>query len=140
MGQTSFKKLETWARSRGYSLVPGRSYVCYKEDRTIHYRPGDRPMTQVIGILHECGHVLCDRAIQTQTITPRFKRGYPCPWTGKARPNVSAADLVHEEIEAWHRGYALARRLRLRLDRVAFWHEYGRSIKSYFRSMIKRNL
>ncbi len=132
-------KIEDWLKQRGYELKPGKAYVCYSDEKRVTYRPGDPVATQVHGLLHECGHVLINRTVARGRGT-RYLRGYPCTRTRGARPNVSAADLVDEEISAWHRGFNLAKRLRIRLDADAYWRDYGVCIKHYFRRAIARRI
>ncbi len=91
-------------------------------------------------MLHECGHVLVSEAVKRKPVGVRLKRGYPSPHWGTQRSNVSAADVMHEEIEAWHRGMELAKRLGVRLDEQAYWREYGRCIKRYFRRLLRRSV
>lgn len=133
---SSVKKIARWLKARGYTLKSGSHYACFWQDGIVTYRTQDTRQTQVSGLLHECGHVLIGRRM-TGT---RYKRGYPSPWQGRARPNVSAVDLVHEEIEAWHRGFALGRRLHLRVDHLAYWADYGKCIKKYFRRALARTI
>lgn len=132
-------RIERWLEAHGYDLEPGTAYVCYWEEKRVTYRPGDALATQLHGLLHECGHVLVTRSI-TRGRGTRYLRGYPNPRTHGARPNVSAVDLVHEEIEAWHRGYNLAKRLRIRIDATAYWKDYGQCIKRYFRRALAREV
>ena len=135
---SSTRKIVDWLEAQRYEVVPGVSYTCCWDTRTITYRPQDSVSTIVNGLLHECGHILVDRSIRRGGT--RYKRGYPFPRAGKARPNISAVDLVHEEIEAWHRGLALAQRLGIRVNLRAYWQDYGKCVKSYFRKAIRRVL
>lgn len=132
----SARKIEDWLEARGYDLQPGVGYACFWEEKIITYRPHDTRDTTIFALLHECGHVLVSEAIKRETVGVRYKRGYPNERTGKARPNVSAADVVHEEIEAWHRGFMLARRLSIRINAERYWKDYGKCIKRYFRNMV----
>jgi hypothetical protein len=115
------RKIAAWLSARGYRLRSGQSYSVH--DRTVEYRPSDPAATRVIFLLHECGHVLYARNEPQHT-------GYNDP-RGRARSKASAADLVRDEIEAWHRGYALAGRLRIRVDPRAYRRAYGHSVMSY---------
>lgn len=130
-------KLVDWLEAKGYTVEPARSYACYPDDK-VTYRQQDSAQTQLFGLLHECGHVLISEACKRPSAAPRFKRGYPSGRAGRQRSNVSAADLVHEEIEAWYRGYMLARRLGIRLNSEAYWRDYGQCIKNYFRKALRR--
>lgn len=133
-------KIEGWLEGRGYTLEPGNHYGCYRDGRVIIYRPKDPHQTMIGGLLHECGHVLVGASIERPSVSPRYKRGYPHRLTERARPNVSAADLIHDELEAWHRGYALAKRLAIRLDEQRYWRDYGYCIKHYFRRLLARKV
>lgn len=134
----ALRKIDAWLEDHGYELEPGTTYACWYDGR-VTYRPGDPLATQIHGLLHECGHVLVGRTIARGRGT-RYLRGYPSERIRYARSNVSAADLVHEEIEAWHRGYNLAKRLHIRLNSKAYWREYGVCIKHYFRRMVARRV
>lgn len=137
---SSTRKISDWLESKGYTLEPGISYACYWEEKKVTYRPQDGLQCMVFGLLHECGHVLVSESIRRPTVGARYKRGYPNPRHGKQRSNVSAADVMHEEIEAWHRGFMLARRLGIRINVDAYWQDYGRCIKRYFKRLLKRKV
>lgn len=126
------RKLENWLEDRGYTVEPGPNYCCWWQEKRVTYRPQDGLQTRLAGLLHECGHVLITRTVR-EGPSIRYKRGYTGPRTGKSRSKISTADLVHEEIEAWHRGYLLAKRLGIKLDLEAYWKTYGACIKGYFR-------
>lgn len=134
------RRIEDWLNARGYEMVPGRSYCCFHADKIITYRASDRKQTKLAGLMHECGHVLIGLSQKKPGLGVRYLRGYDEPRTGKARPNVSGADLLHEEIEAWHRGFALARRLGIRLDPENYWRDYGRCIKGYAAKVASRKI
>lgn len=139
MSTTPLVKIESWLEAHGYALEPGAVYACWTDDKIVTYRQRDPAATRLHGLLHECGHVLVGRTVARGRGT-RYLRGYPSPRTRRARSNVSAADLVHEEIEAWHRGYNLAKRLHIRVNARAYWREYGACIKHYFRRMVARRV
>lgn len=128
------RQLAEWFAQRGHSLKPSNTYAVH--ERTVYYRPGDPRQTRLAYLLHEAGHVLCGRCMQTT----RFLDGYYHPRTGRGRSYASAVDLVHEEIEAWHRGFALAQRMGLRVNETVYWRTYGRAILSYMRSAVRRKL
>lgn len=128
------RALADWFEQRGHVLTPSNTYAV--QAGTVYYRPGDPNQTRLAYLLHEAGHVLCDRC----TDTTRFVDGYHHPRTGRGRSYASAVDLVHEEIEAWHRGFALAGRLGLRVNETVFWRTYGRAVLSYMRCAVRRKL
>lgn len=134
------RKVVDWLEGKGYAVEPGVSFACFWEEKKITYRPQDSYQCTLFGLLHECGHVLVSEAVKRSTVGVRYKRGYPDPRYGKRRSNLSAADVMHEEIEAWHRGFMLARRLGIRLDVNAYWQDYGRCIKRYFKRLLDRKV
>lgn len=129
------EKIERWLAGRGYTTRPGTGYAVYWEERCVTYRSRDSRETLLRGLLHECGHVLVG---ESRGASVRFKRGYADPRTGRARTRVSAADILHEELEAWHRGFLLARRLRIRLNAAAYWRDYGFCIRRYCKRVLER--
>ena len=90
-------------------------------------------------LLHECGHVLIEQSMRRR-LRRKFILGYHHPRQGRGRPRASAADILHEEIEAWHRGLGLARRLGVKVDLDAYWRDYGVAIHSYARGFVRRKL
>lgn len=133
-------QLAEWFERRGYTLVPAQRYECFEGDHVVTFRPGDARQSKLQGLLHEAGHVLIGEALKRSSCGGRFSWGYPYPRRGKCRPAVSAVDLVHEEIEAWHRGWSLGRRLRLRVNEPAYWSAYGRCVAGYLRAAVRRSL
>lgn len=89
-----------------------------------------RNPTCLSGLLHELGHVLTGLSRHQR----KFKHGWQSTHaTAYPTSLVGKADLIHEEIEAWYRGYALAKRLGIAVDESQFWRDYGQSIVSYIR-------
>lgn len=79
-----------------------------------------RPERQLYYLLHECGHYL----IGCQGRHERFQDGYP---SAIGNPQVKKTfkykiTCLEEELEAWHRGWKLAKRIGLGLDKTA-WDE-----------------
>jgi len=85
---------------------------------------------QLITLLHECGHYL----IGDKDEDDRFKMGYCMQHDdaiAKTFPHKLAC--VEEEFEAWHRGWKLAQRLGLSLDRASFDELRLSCLKSYIK-------
>lgn len=87
------------------------------------------PRKQVVVLLHECGHHLIDG----QDIQDRFALGYSQvdPEIIKTFPHRLAC--LEEEIEAWHRGWKLAKRLSLTVDRDFFDEYRVKCLNSYIK-------
>ncbi len=111
---TRFTRLRRWFSRRGFRLKQGQRYMI--SDGYVHYRPHDSPETIVRGLLHEAGHVLFCR-------------------TAGWEPPISDVEHIREEIEAWHRGWKLGRRLRFRMDPEAWLKDYRESVLSHIRAL-----
>lgn len=120
----SITRLVEWASKKGYKVTFGpkkRDYIFYKLRRiTICSRPS--LMSQLVALLHECGHLLLNA---DESYSRRFGRGWPAA-EREAKAEMKTAthrvQLFEEEVEAWNRGERLGRRLRLPVTRT-LWNQ-----------------
>lgn len=75
-----------------------------------------RPLRQVAILLHECGHTL----VADGADDDRFGMGYPLGDKRKWRTLAHRFAVLDEEMEAWRRGWKLATRLGLSIDRASY--------------------
>lgn len=75
-----------------------------------------RPLKQAVVLLHECGHHLVEGADRAE----RFLMGYPQNKPEVTRTFHHRLTCLEEEMEAWHRGWKLSRRLELSVSREQF--------------------
>lgn len=119
-----------WCSQKNIAVVfgkkPGGQYDTISRTITIACRAA--PEKQLYYLLHECGHHLIGHKEHDE----RFGMGYP-----KVEDPDHNGTFHHrfacleEEIEAWHRGWRLAKRLRLRMDRAEFDHVRLECLRSY---------
>lgn len=103
------ERVLAWCAARGIEVEFGDTRDCYDiAARTIYIRSGQSPRAALFGLLHECGHALCDR-----DRARRWPHGYASP---RPRGLKHAIECLAEEFEAWHRGERLAKRLGVKLD------------------------
>jgi hypothetical protein len=81
--------------------------------------------TKVVYILHEAGHALID----SKEDCSRFGAGYP---TASTKTFLNRSSIVFEELEAWKRGWDLAKRLKLKLSKSFYNKKRNEAIKLYF--------
>lgn len=93
------------------------------------------PRHQVIVLLHECGHHL----IGVNDDHDRFGMGYPQSDPEVTKTFHHRVSCLEEEMEAWHRGWKLAKRLSLTIDRDTFDTMRLKCIRSYIKWTIKPN-
>ena len=108
-----------WCVSKGMTVVmakkPNGAYEPDSKQVSLSGRASPEKMLHYI--LHECGHHL----IGMEEHHERFGKGYPRSGDPKAINNYEhRLACLEEEMEAWHRGWRLANRLRLEVDREEF--------------------
>lgn len=86
------------------------------------------PVNQSIILLHELGHHLIGHDADDE----RFGQGYPRQSIPSAHKEFRhRLACIEEEFEAWNRGWKLAKRLNLRLEREEFDLMRVKCLKSY---------
>lgn len=127
--------VKTWCSKKGISVeinsVDVGQYII--ESKTIEINKRLSTLTQTCILLHECGHFLIIRSQMKGTGT-FGKAGLELRYPSKQRTksNQFKVDLIDEEFEAWHRGWALAERLNLSVTSDEFSRVRTRMIKRYF--------
>lgn len=106
-----------WCEARALRVVFGKRQAGIYDSgaKKIIISARASPERQLYYLLHECGHFL----VGLQEHHERFTAGYPA---GARDPEVKKSfkykiTCLEEELEAWHRGWKLARRLKLNLNR-----------------------
>jgi hypothetical protein len=126
------KTVVDWCASKNlevkFGKKPGAQYDA--SSRTIILAGRTAPEKQLYYLLHECGHHL----IGNEELHERFGLGYP--FVEDPIVNTTFHHRVaclEEEIEAWHRGWRLSKRLRLKLDRDEFDKVRIACLRTYIR-------
>lgn len=132
-----------WCNSKGIKVLFGKKVGGTYDtlSKTICITGRAHPEKQLYYLLHECGHHLIGFTEHDE----RFGLGYPQtenPEVNTTFPHRLAC--LEEEIEAWHRGWKLSKRLKLKLNRKEFdairiecirsyvkWATGNRSMKTY---------
>ena len=116
--------------------------VLFKNDRNL-YLPDEATIIigryqtttrKLITLLHECGHFLIDQSRDRNVKTYNMKYGNGYEFYDDKKKNKTVRhkiDVLSEEIEAWNRGYTLALRLNLNLDKNKFDKEKASAVKTY---------
>jgi len=119
-----------WAATRGTKVVfSKRANGVYKHDlKEIVISAHAHPERQLHYLLHECGHHL----IGMKEHHERFGVGYPLANDPEVnRKFLHRMACLEEEFEAWHRGWKLARRLGLPLNKETFDSIKSECISTY---------
>lgn len=87
------------------------------------------PARQLVLLLHECGHHLIGMKDQHE----RFGMGYPQTDPEVTKTFHHRVSCLEEELEAWHRGWKLVKRLGLSVDRSFYDEVRLECIRTYIK-------
>ena len=127
---SDLQKIIAWCSSRGVTVSFGKKQngVYDTATKTIVISAHARPLRQVAYLLHECGHHL----IGDDDHHGRFEAGYPYSEDPVASKTFKhKLSCLEEEMEAWHRGWKLAVRIDLQMNREQFDEVRLECLKTY---------
>lgn len=134
------EKLEKWLERRGFDLEMedgADDSVCFTT-KSVAINSRVCESTQLATLLHECGHVdvyhsrLKDKRKKVAGSTYRqFVRN--CGDSRRERALGVRIGIVDEEIEAWDRGEAIAKRLKIKYSKKLYQLLRTKSLMTYFR-------
>lgn len=122
-----------WCSSRQINVVFGKRPNGLFESGDEETRPQITingrlsPELQLFVLLHECGHFLVGDRKPNQ----RYGRGWHAQDGPAKRTLVHRIDVVDEELEAWHRGLKLAKRLKIAVNIERYNQARARYVKTY---------
>ena len=112
-----------WAESKGWHVDFGpHEDEAIGLTRTINIDSRRKPRQQVYALCHECGHVLDDEC-HRERLLPSEKY--------YSDTQVGRIAQIECEINAWRRGWSLARRLKLGLDRRGYTRAAVNALSTY---------
>ena len=129
--------IAAWAKTRGYSVF-GKwdEDAFYDKDKEIVYSLRTKEKRhQMYSLLHECGHAIAFDSKGYKDNFPnlaaiRFKTSRI-----SRRRNVVKCETIAEEWDAWQRGFKLARRLGIEVDKKDYFDYASRNVMTYVRRM-----
>ena len=135
--QRSIDSVVEWANERGLTVEFGRNledqYLA--DDRLIKINTANSREHRFYALLHECGHYLIMKTSSNFVRDMPMYKGFYGGADGRtARSKAYHVSLVAEEIEAWRRGRALARRLDLSIDNERYDNLMAKCVYSYIKS------
>lgn len=129
------QKLVEWCLSKKLAvLIKNDTSKFLADERTIIINKNKSTTGKLHTLLHECGHFLIDQAKEKNTTVynAKFGNGYEFFDDNKKNKTVThKIDVLSEEIEAWNRGYSLALRLNLNIDKESFDKDKASAVKTY---------
>jgi hypothetical protein len=131
------EKLAEWANAKGleiiFSKMEGGLYHEISKKIMVSSKGG--PITQLCVLLHECGHFIITRSGGRN----RYPDGYAKIEEGREGRNVHhKMDVIAEEFDAWIKGWTLAHRLNIIVDRNDYNEVRSKYLKTYFKWALRR--
>jgi hypothetical protein len=120
-------ELIKWCTSKKITVTFDNEEVGEYADKKIRCNVHARPDIQLYMLLHECGHFLIGVehekfVLSTSDINdPSIRR----------TTTTYRLDVLGEEMEAWHRGWKLANRLKIKIDRNAYLNLRTKMMKTH---------
>ena len=129
--------IAAWAKTRGYSVF-GKwdEDAFYDKDKEIVYSLRTKEKKhQMYSLLHECGHAVAFDSKSYKDNFPnlaaiRFKTSRV-----SKRRNVVKCETIAEEWDAWKRGFKLARRLGIEVNKEDYFDYASRNVMTYVRRL-----
>ena len=126
--EKQFNKIKNWVEKKGYTLKFGKAdYVDYSTKEVVVFQNQYNLKHQIYSALHECGHVIIGNSsnyyrdfksiVKADTIDGRHYRS-----------NLYKYKKLKEEIDAWEKGYKLAKKLGISINK----DDYDKYAAKYF--------
>ena len=131
------KRLLEWIKKKGYSLKDGNGCLYDPNKKTIFISKRLKSKNKLYSTLHECGHLL----VQQNTFS--YEKRYKSQVEGlfdkrKCRSVRWRVDFLKEEYDAWDRGYRLAKRLKIPINRERYYDYASECLATYCRWVIDK--
>ena len=130
-------KVITWCESKGITVTFEKKVGGFLDWAAKHVMISSRlsPQKQLAFLLHECGHFLVGPKVKGE----RYIMGYIQTDPDITKTFHHRVDVLEEEMEAWHRGWSLSRRLKLAFTRESFDEARLECLKTYIKWAVKPN-
>jgi hypothetical protein len=139
--QRKLRVLREWIGRQGYRVQPAGPKRAMKdctdfEARRVWYNGRSQPHVQLRTLLHEAGHILIRKSRCRHPRKEVVGRTL-AQSTEPARSKQQGLHVLHEEIEAWSRGWKLGKRLRLGLARKLYVQDRTLCLMTYVRPLAR---
>lgn len=125
-----------WASSHGLTVeFTGKGGGAYDQtNKNIVISSRLSPLKQLAFLLHESGHHLINRS----DASDRYAMGYMAEGKHVKKTILHRMSVLDEEMEAWHRGWKLAERLNLSIDREQYDGVKIECLKTYVKWVARK--
>ena len=132
------QKLLDWIKKKGFTYEEGKQDLYEPTEKKICVSKRLNKQNKLYSALHECGHLLVQRNVFS------YEKRYKSQVDGlfdkrKCRSLRWRIDFLKEEYDAWDRGYKLAKRLKIPIDREKYYNYASKCLGTYCRWVIDKD-
>jgi len=123
-------KLIDWIKKKGFIYEEGKNDLYEPTEKKIYVNKRLNKQNKLYSVLHECGHLLVQQNIFS------YEKRYKSQVDGifdkrKCRSLRWRIDFLKEEYDAWDRGYRLAKRLKIPINKERYYDYASKCLESY---------
>ena len=126
------QKLLDWIKKKGFTYEEGKQDLYEPTEKKICVSKRLNKQNKLYSALHECGHLLVQRNVFS------YEKRYKSQVDGlfdkrKCRSLRWRIDFLKEEYDAWDRGYKLAKRLKIPINKERYYDYASKCLETYCR-------
>lgn len=128
ISQKSLNKLNKWTTKNGYKIYWGDEDMVLPNSGEVFIKSGKY---ELYALLHECGHI---SIFNKKNYGRKYKILEKAEENGNLKKtNVYKYQKMMEEIQAWQRGYKLAKSLGIKINKKEYFQEAAKWVGTYRR-------
>ena len=132
------KRIVEWIKKKGYVLIMGEEDLYDPLPKRIYVNKRLSKQNRLYTALHECGHLLVQQNIFSYE--RRYKTQVDGVLDGRKRGSLRwRIDFLKEEYDAWDRGFKLAKRLGISLDKGKYYTYASKCLGSYCQWVVDKD-
>lgn len=130
LNQKNLNKLNKWTLKCGYTIYWGAEDMVVPLLNEVHIKSDKY---ELYALLHECGHI-------TLFNNKNYGKKYKILTKSESNGNLKKTNLykyqkMMEEIQAWQKGYKLAKKLKIKVDKKEYFNEAAKWVGTYRRTL-----
>jgi Zn-dependent peptidase ImmA (M78 family) len=127
---SEYERLIKYCQSRGFKVVLGNNSFADFMQKQIQIKSNLKDENKLYALLHEIGHIICSRSKYYLDKYPSYIVQFDSN-TEQLKTDTAKILLLSEEFEAWHLGFLLSRKLKIKINKKNFDKIKARWLKTY---------
>jgi len=132
------KRIVEWIKKKGYTFELSDKDLYDPDERKIYVKKRLSKHHRLYAGLHECGHLLVQQNIFSYE--KRYKTQVDGVMDGRKRSSLRyRIDFLKEEYDAWDRGFRLAKRLGIYVNKDNYYNYASKCLGSYCQWVVAKD-